>query len=282
MTVTELVRPLYGSFDADAAWAALVSHQVAGLHHLVEPGSRFTRFVEVDGDHFLAVLSLDPAGVIIESPTADAGVITQLTARVRHWFDLDADLPTINSHLSQDTLFRAQIEERPGLRVTRFQVPFEAVVLTVLGQQVSLARARIFGGRLLSTFGAEVYPNEWGLRRFPSPQELVTVPVEELRAAIRLTGRRAQTVHDVAELFADLGTPHLLPPADVLTEVSGIGPWTINYLAVRAGANADSFPYGDAVLRRALTPIPLAEQSERIASWSPYRSYAALRLWASA
>lgn len=105
-------------------------------------------------------------------------------------------------------------------------------------------------------------------------------PAEELRSAIGLTGRRAKTVRDVADLFADINDPQYLPTEKELQEISGIGPWTTNYLAVRAGTESDAFPHGDAVLRRALTPIPESAQRARISSWSPYRSYAAIRLWA--
>ena len=60
----------------------------------------------------------------------------------------------------------------------------------------------------------------------------------------------------------------------------GIGAWTLDHLALRAGTDADAYPAGDAVLRRTLAALDPSADTTRIASWSPYRGYAATRLWA--
>src|SRR5207253_1887302 len=65
----------------------------------------------------------------------------------------------------------------------------------------------------------------------------------------------------------------------------GIGPWTTQYVAMRALAERDAFPAGDLGLRRALgerdQPIS-AKASERISeNWRPWRAYVALYLWTS-
>ena len=172
------------------------------------------------------------------------------------------------------------MRERPGLRITRFRQPFEAVVCTVLGQQVSLAAGRLFAARLVAAHGTAPRGEAAPLRAFPAPAALAEIPLEELRATIGLTGSRARTVHEAAVLCADQGGGAMLPPRDALQAVHGIGAWTLDHLALRAGTDADAYPVGDAVLRRTLAALDPWVGPARIASWSPYRGYAATRLWA--
>ncbi|MFD1214884.1 3-methyladenine DNA glycosylase 2, partial [Arthrobacter sp. GCM10027362] len=94
---------------------------------------------------------------------------------------------------------------------------------------------------------------------------------------------RAQTVHALAAACAgglriDAGGDH----ADIrsrLLAVPGIGPWTVEYLALRALHDPDAFPEGDLVLRRALG----ADSARRVRAagrpWSPLRAYAVFHIW---
>ena len=68
-----------------------------------------------------------------------------------------------------------------------------------------------------------------------------------------------------------------------LLALPGIGPWTAEYVALRALGEPDAFPASDLGLRRALGPVgrPLAvaELEERAKAWQPWRGYAAVLLW---
>ena len=283
-----------GTFDHAAALATLAAHAVEGLHRLEVDAGRLTRWVDVDGTAHLVTVRLDAGGASLATPSQDPAVHTALRALVTHWFDLEADLAPVDDRLGADPLFAAQVRERPGLRITRFRQPFEAVVCTVLGQQVSLAAGRLFAARLVAAYGAvetadgtrtaadgtELMPDGESLRAFPSPAVLAAVPTEELRAVVGLTGSRARTVHEAAVLCAEHGGGAELPEREALAGVHGIGTWTLDHLALRAGTDTDAFPASDAVLRRTLTALAPSAGSERIASWSPYRGYAAARLWA--
>ena len=283
-----------GVFDHAAALATLAAHAVEGLHRLDLAAGTFTRRVDVDGAEHLVTVHLDAGGASLATPSQDPAVHAALRSLVTHWFDLEADLAPVDARLGADPLFAAQVRERPGLRITRFRQPFEAVVCTVLGQQVSLAAGRLFAARLVAAYGAvetadgtrtaadgtELMPDGESLRAFPSPAVLAAVPTEELRAVVGLTGSRARTVHEAAVLCAEHGGGAELPEREALAGVHGIGTWTLDHLALRAGTDTDAFPASDAVLRRTLTALAPSAGSERIASWSPYRGYAAARLWA--
>jgi 3-methyladenine DNA glycosylase/8-oxoguanine DNA glycosylase len=58
----------------------------------------------------------------------------------------------------------------------------------------------------------------------------------------------------------------------------GIGPWTVEYVAMRAMRDPDAFPAGDLVLRKALGLETTREVTARATGWSPWRAYAAIHL----
>ena len=269
-----------GPFDHRAALATLAAHAVDGLHHLDLETGTFTRWVQVEDAQHLVTTRLETGGASLETPSTNPAVLDALADLTARWFDLGADLGPVDAHLGADPLFAAQVRERPGLRITRFRQPFEAVVCTVLGQQVSLAAGRLFAARLVAAHGTAPRGEAAPLRAFPAPAALAEIPLEELRATIGLTGSRARTVHEAAVLCAEHGGGAVLPPREALAEVHGIGAWTLDHLALRAGTDADAYPAGDAVLRRTLAALDPSADAARIASWSPYRGYAATRLWA--
>ena len=269
-----------GPFDHRAALETLAAHAVDGLHHLDLETGTFTRWVQVEDAQHLVTTRLETGGASLETPSGDPAVLDALADLTARWFDLGADLGPVDAHLGADPLFAAQVRERPGLRITRFRQPFEAVVCTVLGQQVSLAAGRLFAARLVAAHGTAPRGEAAPLRAFPAPAALAEIPLEELRATIGLTGSRARTVHEAAVLCAEHGGGAVLPPREALAAVHGIGAWTLDHLALRAGTDADAYPVGDAVLRRTLAALDPSADAARIASWSPYRGYAATRLWA--
>ncbi|MBX9246671.1 3-methyladenine DNA glycosylase 2, partial [Actinotalea ferrariae] len=100
-----------------------------------------------------------------------------------------------------------------------------------------------------------------------------------------LTGARAATLAHVAAVLAD--GLDVGPGADraaarsALHAVPGIGPWTVEYVALRAMGDPDAFPAHDLVLRQALGGVSAAEALARAEHWRPWRGYAAQHLWTS-
>src|SRR5690606_11388772 len=71
-----------------------------------------------------------------------------------------------------------------------------------------------------------------------------------------------------------------------LAGIRGVGPWTVEMVAMRALGDPDAFPATDAGVRRGAAeagidshPTALARTAER---WRPWRSYAVQHLWAAA
>src|SRR5262249_48772016 len=63
-----------------------------------------------------------------------------------------------------------------------------------------------------------------------------------------------------------------------LESIPGIGPWTAQYVAMRAFGEPDAFPVGDLGLMRALG-VNAKELEARAEKWRPFRAYAAMHLW---
>ncbi|KWU68246.1 hypothetical protein AWX17_27520 [Priestia megaterium] len=66
----------------------------------------------------------------------------------------------------------------------------------------------------------------------------------------------------------------------MLLGITGIGPWTADYIAMRALGDPDVLPLSDLVVRRRMAARGLDDR--RAERWRPWRSYAAVHLWQSA
>ncbi|WP_308020318.1 AlkA N-terminal domain-containing protein, partial [Streptomyces sp. LS1784] len=243
-----------GPFDHHTAPATLTAHRIEGLLAIDPEHAVLQRWTDIDNHPVAVTLHLHATGVTVRTRDGSRTLDQTDRERVRRWFDLDADIAAIDAAFAADPVLGPLVTERPGVRITRFHSAYEAALFTVIGQQVSLAAARLFGSRLIAAYGADGPDPAFGggLRLLPSPQMIARQNVEELRARIGLTRARARTVLAVAELFADLGDTENLPGRATLAAAYGVGPWTVDYLAVRAGTGPDAFPAGDAVLCRAL------------------------------
>jgi len=196
----------------------------------------------------------------------------ELTVRVRHQFDLDADTVAIESALRAAD---PELAILPGLRLSRAFDPFESAVRTVIGQQVSVAGATTIAGRLIDRFG-ETTDAEGLTHHFPTAARLARAEVGEI-ASLGMPGRRAQTIIRLAAFTEAAGLENLDEAA--LLAIPGIGPWTVEYIRLRAIGDPDCFPAGDLGLRKALGMKPVAEVAQIAEKWRPYRSYAAMQLW---
>jgi AraC family transcriptional regulator of adaptative response / DNA-3-methyladenine glycosylase II len=163
---------------------------------------------------------------------------------------------------------------------------FELAVRAVLGQQVTVKGARTLAERLVRKLGGPLAAPDGTLTHlFPSAE---TVAGDDL-SGIGLTGPRTRALRALAAAVAG-GMVALEPGADraetrrALLALPGIGPWTVEYVALRALGDPDAIPLTDLGLRQALRSLgapdgatALAARAER---WRPWRSYAALHLWA--
>ena len=212
--------------------------------------------------------------------------LSQVMARLRHLFDLDAHPAAIAAQLNQHKLLKRLIKRTPGLRIPGTLDGFELALRAVLGQQVSVKAATTLFGRFVNAFGETIATPYPELNRLtPTASAVATVPVQDL-INLGLTQRRAQTVHDLARGLADKKF-QLLPNSDIVTikntlqSIPGIGPWTAEYIAMRALADPDAMPHSDLGLMKALAVDKPKAVLSATESWRPWRAYGAMHLWNS-
>ncbi|WP_154402191.1 DNA-3-methyladenine glycosylase family protein [Ornithinimicrobium cavernae] len=287
MTCREL--PATGGLESGAVLTTLLNHATPGSEVVVaheQPAGRqgapvsgtYRRLLDLGGAPTAVTLHLDTEGITLEVP---APVLQEAADVVTWWFDLATDPTPVAATLAADPRLAPLVARLPALRPLRHPAGFEAAIDTVLGQQVTLSSARLFGARLRAAYSPAVVE---GLRVFPAADTLAGAPLEELRGTVGLTTARAATVHAVAGLFADgfrlgPGTAPRTARARLL-EVPGIGPWTVEYLALRALGDPDAFPASDAVVRRALDGAGPRSAEEQSQAWRPHRGWATAHLWA--
>jgi AraC family transcriptional regulator of adaptative response / DNA-3-methyladenine glycosylase II len=189
--------------------------------------------------------------------------------------------------LGADPALEPAVERRPGLRVPGAYDGFELAVRALLGQQVTVRGASTLAGRLVALAGTPLDQPVGGLTTaFPTPAAVAEADLSTLG----VPGRRAEALRALAEAVAS-GAVRLDgydDPAETraaLLALPGIGPWTVEYLALRALRDPDAFPAGDLGLRRsaAALGIPSTEAGLRrhAERWRPWRAYAAVHLWTS-
>jgi AraC family transcriptional regulator of adaptative response / DNA-3-methyladenine glycosylase II len=150
---------------------------------------------------------------------------------------------------------------------------------------VSLAGARVAGAKIVATLGPRVFDDDPGWL-FPSPDELAScdptslaMPRARGRAVVALATALAQ-----GDVVLDPGVDRAAART-ALVGVPGVGPWTADYVLMRALGDPDVLLVSDLAVRRVATRIGLNLPSDDAASsarWSPWRSYVSHHLWAVA
>ncbi len=241
---------------------------------------RTVRFEQITGTLVVRPLA-DRAELAVELDPELSPWLSTILERLRRLFDLRADTEEIDAHLATDPELRSKIRPRRGRRVPGAFDGFELAVRAVLGQQVSVAGATTFSGRLVRACGPVVDSGQELAFAFPTPEELLASDL----GAVGLTGARRRTLQSLADAVSsgdiDLESSSDLDDAvQSLVAIPGIGDWTAQYIAMRALGEPDAFPAGDLALRRAMGPeLSTTALRRRAEAWRPWRAYAAMSLW---
>jgi len=264
----------------------LVARAIPGVEYVTNDS--YYRTIVV-GDHrgWLCVTPVVERNQLsVELDEESASVLPTILAKLRYLFDLDAQPDLVDSHLALDDRLVASIRLYPGLRIPGAFDSFELAMRTILGQQISVRGATTLSGRIAKRFGEAIEtPYPFLTRITPNVQSIASASRTEL-TSLGLTSSRAETLIRLSRVIAtgeidlDLGI-NPLSVASKLIEIRGIGPWTAEYIAMRALRWPDAFPASDLGLLKA-TRSSSVKALERIAErWRPWRAYAAMHLWNS-
>jgi 3-methyladenine DNA glycosylase/8-oxoguanine DNA glycosylase len=200
---------------------------------------------------------------------------------------LDYDPVVACRHLAEADPALGALIERVG-QFTLLPVPtqslFAALARSIVYQQLSGQAAATILGRMTALFAP---------RRFPTPRDLLAIPVERLRGAGLSTNKTA-ALRDLAQRTLDGTVPSMarvrrMSDEEIierLTLVRGIGRWTVEMLLIFRLGRPDILPLNDLGVRKGFArtfrrrglPSPLAME-RRAERWRPYRSVASWYMW---
>lgn len=190
-------------------------------------------------------------------------------------------------HLSQHDPLLAPVIEQAGLaELSPHTDYYGALVNSIIGQQLSVKAAASIKQRFRDLFGGKL----------PSPEEILSKSVEELRS-VGFSNAKANYVRDLAQHIIDgkvqfdkLNSQSNEEIIAELTDVKGIGEWTVHMFLMFCMGRLDVLPVGDLGIRNgvrdlyglkeAATPHQIIEIATKN-NWHPYESAASWYIWHS-
>lgn len=187
----------------------------------------------------------------------------------------------------RDPQMRALIKRYGGCAIRPHTRYFETLVGSVISQQLSTKAADTIFKRFKALYAPA---------RFPKPEQILATP----DAALRATGMSNSKVSFVKDLvlktqdgvihfnrLSRLSDDELI---EMLTQVKGIGVWTVHMFLIFSLGRLNVLPVGDLGIRRGIErlygfdDLPVADQVETVArenGWHPYCSVASWFVWRS-
>ncbi len=283
--VLSLRLPFRAPLCPDNLFGHLAATAVPGVEEWRDGAYR--RTLRLPYGHGIVSLRPAPDHIGCQLSLTDQRDLAGAISRCRRMLDLDADPVATDDLLRTDAELAPLVEKAPGRRVPRTVDADEFAVRAVLGQQVSTAAARTHAGRLVTAHGEPVDDPAGGLTHlFPSTEALAGHDPQ----ALAMPRTRRATLGTLIDALASgditLGVGSDWDRARAqLADLPGIGPWTVEVIAMRALGDPDAFLPTDLGIRRAAeglglpsTPGALIRHSAR---WRPWRAYAVQYLWAT-
>ena len=188
------------------------------------------------------------------------------------------------SHLKKDKALATLLKGEPYVLKKRKNTAIR-LIASIISQQLSTKVAAIIFKRFLDLYGV----------REPSLQTILETSHDTLRG-IGLSNSKVNYVKNVAEFFIthsitdkQLYTMDPSSVIDLLTQIKGVGKWTVEMLLMFSLGQEDVFAVDDLGIQQAmirLYKIKFSTKKElqtkmlrRAETWAPYRTYACLHLW---
>jgi DNA-3-methyladenine glycosylase II len=188
------------------------------------------------------------------------------------------------SHLSKDKKLAKLVAGKEPFELKFHKNICLRLCASIMSQQLSTKVAQVIHRRFLELYNGE-----------PTPQQILATPFDKLRG-IGLSNAKTQYVLNVAQFAIDheltdkkLKKMHDEEVIELLTQIKGVGKWTVEMLLMFTLGREDVFSADDYGIQVAMKKIyklddsnkkELKENMTRISKkWSPYRTYACLHLW---
>jgi DNA-3-methyladenine glycosylase II len=189
------------------------------------------------------------------------------------------------THLSKDKKLKKLIEQHGSFTLTKRKNLCIYLCASIMSQQLSTKVAKVIHQRFLDLYGGKE----------PGPEQIIATPPDVLRG-IGLSNAKTAYVQNVARFALEKGMDHKKlhkmeneAVIEYLTEIKGVGRWTVEMLLMFAMSREDVFAFDDWGIQNAMINLykldrtdkkQFREDMARISKkWSPYRTYACMYLW---
>jgi DNA-3-methyladenine glycosylase II len=189
------------------------------------------------------------------------------------------------AHLSKDKKLKKVLDLQEPIELKKRKNVCLRLCASIMSQQLSTKVAEVLFKRFLLLYGGDE----------PAPQQIAATPVETLRG-IGLSNAKAGYVRNVAQFAIahnlDDGVLKKMPDDEVitlLTQIKGVGRWTVEMLLMFTLGREDVFAPDDYGIQVAMKKLYKLDDSDKKAfkekllrtaqKWKPYRTYACMHLW---
>jgi len=264
-------------------------------------GSSYRRLLWIRGAPLLLTIEQEgpPARAVLkarlEGPAARTAPARAAAGRIiDRALGAGLDLRPFYRAFRDDLLLGPPIRAFRGLRIAGWADPWEALVTTVLTQQVNLTFAYDIRRELVLAFGRRARWDGVTYYAFPTPERIARESLRRLRR-FRLSRAKAATILRLARGFRDgeisdeelggLGDEEVV---ERLTAIKGVGRWTAETVLLRGLARPDAFPAGDLGVVKYLAQgllnhaarVPEKDMRRFAEAWRPYRGLALVYAYA--
>jgi DNA-3-methyladenine glycosylase II len=222
-----------------------------------------------------------PDGVRIEPESAVAAL------EVGRLLGLPFDLAPFRAWATGDPVLGRIVETLSGFRPTLNPQPFEALVVAITTQQISLRAAAAIRANFVERFGVR-HEHAW---EFPTRERTRSTRPSEF-TVLGFSRAKAEYVLELAHSdldLADLATRSDAEVIEALTAVRGLGRWTADWFLARHLARPRAWPAGDLGLRKAVSssyaagrPLSVEEVRAMGEHFAPFENLSAQFLLAGA
>jgi DNA-3-methyladenine glycosylase II len=188
-------------------------------------------------------------------------------------------------HLSKDKKLKKLIDAQPPFVLEQRNKVYLRLCSSILSQQLSTTVAKVLYTRFLSLYDGKE----------PTAKEILKTPVEVFRS-IGFSNAKASYVHNVCRFFienkvtdAALSKMSNEEIIDLLTQIKGVGKWTVEMILMFTLGREDVFAFDDLGLKQSLVKLYNIKETDKklllkkmeviSQKWSPYRTYACRYLW---
>jgi DNA-3-methyladenine glycosylase II len=219
-------------------------------------------------------------------------ILNSVPPTVHRMFNLGLDLHPFYEHIKSDSVLSHITSRLYGLKNPSTPTLFDALVDSIIEQQISLKAAHSIENRLIKQFGRSVHLYGQDYYSYPSPEDLASLDLEEIQSC-GLSSRKAEYIRDLSLKIinkdVDLQSLQKMSTTSEMMEelikIRGIGVWTAEMALLRGLCRLDAIPADDISLQRIIGNFYGADEklsSEKIReiaiSWGKWKGLASYYL----